>query len=168
MNKQLINVVSQRPCKCVQTSELNLFHEHTMYAMYATINFLGKHVIQTTPSKFAKGYSETFICANSVCSKGENYRGVPEGRSNERDASFKQVKPWQRLSQRQTDREGGRGGEQTDRQTGGGGGGGGQTDRQTETCSTGTTIDLSSEDQNQKNASLDWQVTHKADTGRGW
>ena len=51
--------------------------------------FLGKHVIQTTPSKFAKGYSETYICANNVCSKGENYRGVPEGRSNERDASFK-------------------------------------------------------------------------------
>ena len=93
MNKQLINVVSQRPCKCVQTSELNFFHEHTMYTMYATINFLGKPVIQTTPSKFAKGYSETYICANNVSSKGENYRGVPEGRSNERDASFKQVKP---------------------------------------------------------------------------
>jgi len=55
--------------------------------------FLGKHVIQTTPSKFAKGYSETYICADNVGSKGENYRGVPEGRSNERDASFKQVKP---------------------------------------------------------------------------
>ena len=87
MNKQLITAVSQRPCKCVQTSGLNLFHEHTMYTK---INFIGKHVIQTNPSKFAKGYS---ICANNVCSKGENYRGVPEGRSNERDASFKQVKP---------------------------------------------------------------------------
>ena len=56
-------------------------------------------------------------------------------------------------SQRQTDSEGG-----------------GERDRQTETeiCSPGTTINLSSEDQNQKNASLDWQETHKADTGRGW
>ena len=103
------------------------------------MNFLGKHMILTTPSKFAKGYSETYICANNVCSKGENYRGVPEGRSNERDASFKQVKPWQRLSHRQTDGVGGWGG----------------ADRQTETCSTGTTINLSSEDQNQKNASFD-------------
>ena len=68
MNKQLINVVSQRPCKCVQTSGLNLFHEHTMYTK---INFIGKHVIQTNPSKFAKGYSETCICADNVCGKGE-------------------------------------------------------------------------------------------------
>ena len=59
---------------------------------------------------------------------------------------------------RQTDIEGG----QTDRQRGKGGGGGGGGGRQT--CSTGTTINLSSGDQNQKNASLDWQETHKADS----
>ena len=41
--------------------------------MYTKINFIGKHVIQTNPSKFAKGYSETYICADNVCSKGENY-----------------------------------------------------------------------------------------------
>ena len=41
--------------------------------MYATINFIGKHVIQINPSKSAKGYSETYICADNVCNKGENY-----------------------------------------------------------------------------------------------
>ena len=38
--------------------------------MYTKINFIGKHVIQPNPSKFAKGYSEIYIRADNVCSKG--------------------------------------------------------------------------------------------------
>ena len=89
--------------------------------MYATINFIGKHVIQINPSKSAKGYSETYICADNVCNKGENYMifmfwgGEFQKDAPMKDNSFKQVKPWQRLSQRARD---------------GGWGGGGQANRQ--------------------------------------
>ena len=47
--------------KCAETSELNLFHGHTL--MYTTLTFLGKHVIQTNPSKFDERlFSDIYLC----------------------------------------------------------------------------------------------------------
>ena len=50
--KQLINEISQSSYKCAEISELNFFHGHT-------VKFLGKHVIQTNPSKFDEKERET-------------------------------------------------------------------------------------------------------------
>ena len=106
MNKQLINAISQSSYKCAETLELNFFHGHTMIHIYiyiyTTLTFLGKHVIQTNPSKFDERlFSDIYICADYVSNREEKYRilcfeavGVPEGRSSEGYASFKQVKPW--------------------------------------------------------------------------
>ena len=56
-NKQLINAVSQSSYRCAQTSEINLFH------VYTTIRFLGKHVIQTNPSKIDERlFSDIYLC----------------------------------------------------------------------------------------------------------
>ena len=51
-------------------------------------------------SNLARGYSQTYICADYVSNKEEKYRslclrqGVPDGRSSKGYASFKQVKSW--------------------------------------------------------------------------
>ena len=75
---------------------------HIYIYIYTTLTFLGKHVIQTNPSKFDERlFSDIYICADYVSNREEKYRilcfeagGVPEGRSSEGYASFKQVKPW--------------------------------------------------------------------------
>ena len=92
--------------------------------MYATINFIGKHVIQINPSKSAKGYSETYICADNVCNKGENYMiFMFWGGEFQKDAPTKEIIV---LNKSSLDRDWAR-----EPETGGGeGGGGGQANRQ--------------------------------------
>ena len=114
MNKQLINVVSQRPCKCVQTSELNFFHEHTMYT---TMNFLGKHMIlkqlrPNLPKVILKHIFVQITFAARERTTGEFQKDAP-------------MKEMLVLNRSSLDRDWA-----TDRQTGWGGGGGVQTDRQ--------------------------------------
>ena len=113
MNKQFINVVSQRPCKCVQTSELNFFHEHTMYT---TMNFLGKHMIlkqlrPNLPKVILKHIFVQITFAARERTTGEFQKDAP-------------VKEMLVLNRSSLDRDWA-----TDRQTGWGGGGCRQTDR---------------------------------------
>ena len=69
--------------------------------MYTTIKFLGKHAIQTNPSKFDERlFSDIYLCILRLKQGREVQdfcvlrQGVPEGRSSEGYASFKQVKSW--------------------------------------------------------------------------
>ena len=50
MNKQFINAVTRSSYKCAEISEINTFL--FMDIQITTIKLLGKHVIQTNPSKF--------------------------------------------------------------------------------------------------------------------
>ena len=50
MNKQFINADTQSSYKCAEISEINKFL--FMDIQITTIKLLGKHVIQTNPSKF--------------------------------------------------------------------------------------------------------------------
>ena len=71
----------------MQKQELNFFH---------TIKFLGKHAIQTNPSKFDERlFSDIYLCILRLKQGREVQdfcvlrQGVPEGRSSEGYASFK-------------------------------------------------------------------------------
>ena len=68
--------------------------------LYATLS-LGRNATQTCQSTLTKTYSQKYICAAYVWKKRKRITGfyisrqvVPEGRSSEGYASFKQVKPW--------------------------------------------------------------------------
>ena len=70
--------------------------------MYTTINFLGKHVIQTNPPKLDERLFSHIIIFVQITFETRNRntvfyvlrQGVPEGRSSNGYASFKQVKSW--------------------------------------------------------------------------
>ena len=62
-DKQLINAVSQSSYKCAEKSELYIFHGHTSLHIYNPTFLLGKHVIQTNPSKFDEMlFSDIYLC----------------------------------------------------------------------------------------------------------
>ena len=66
--------------------------------MYTTLKFLGKLVIQTNPSKFDERLLRHIFVQITFEIRKRNtgfyvLQGVPEGRSSEGYASFKQIKP---------------------------------------------------------------------------
>ena len=82
-----------------ETSEINFFHGRTCIQI-TTIKFLGKHAMQTNPSRFDKRLFSDIYLWISCLKQGREIQDFmfwgkgPEGHSSDGYASFKLLKSW--------------------------------------------------------------------------